>query len=81
MSGKTNILIVGSKLEDGREVTQGSKYVKAKGLGTKIMTEDEFEAYLREKFDNPHFMIENYKNWQDKTPVIKPVQIVQPVVA
>ena len=52
VSGKTNILIVGSKLEDGREVTSGSKYVKAKSLGTKIMTEDEFELYLREKIDN-----------------------------
>jgi len=46
VSGKTSILIVGSKLEDGREVTQGSKYAKAKSLGTKILTEDEFELYL-----------------------------------
>jgi replication factor C subunit 1 len=26
MSGKTNYLVVGYKLEDGREITQGSKY-------------------------------------------------------
>ena len=31
------------------------------------MTEDEFEIFLWEKLDNPNFVIENYKNWQDKT--------------
>jgi replication factor C subunit 1 len=29
VSGKTNYLVVGYKLEDGRQVTQGSKYAKA----------------------------------------------------
>lgn len=34
VSGKTNYLIAGSKLEDGREVTQGNKYKTAKAKGT-----------------------------------------------
>ena len=42
VSGKTNILVHGYKLEDGREVHEGSKYVKAKQMGTKIMSEKEF---------------------------------------
>jgi hypothetical protein len=43
VSGKTDYLIVGYKLEDGREVTQGSKYAGAKKNGTAIVTESEFE--------------------------------------
>lgn len=43
VSGKTDYLIVGYKLEDGRAVNQGSKYVKAEKTGTKILTESEFE--------------------------------------
>jgi len=66
VSGKTSILLVGSKLEDGWEVTEGSKYVKAKTLATKIMTEDEFELFLWEKIPNPNFVIENYKEWYNK---------------
>lgn len=60
VSGKTNYLIVGSKLEDGREVTQGSKYAKAKSVGTTIFTEDEFEEFLKKKLDNSNFQLENY---------------------
>ena len=50
VSGKTDYLIIGSKLEDGREVTEGRKYRMAKEKGTKILTEIEFEkfgSYLR----------------------------------
>jgi len=34
VSSRTHLLIVGYKLEDGRDVTQGSKYAKAKQHGT-----------------------------------------------
>ena len=40
------MLIVGAKMEDGREVTQGSKYRKAIAKGTRIVTEFEFEKYI-----------------------------------
>ena len=49
VSGKTDFLIVGYKLEDGREVTQGSKYQKASKLGKTILNENEFEAWVRDK--------------------------------
>ena len=46
VSGKTDYLIVGHKLEDGREVTQGSKYRGAKDKGKPILTEREFEELM-----------------------------------
>ena len=57
VSGKTNYLIVGYKLEDGREVTQGSKYQKATTLGTPILTETEFEELIRKRTGNPDFTL------------------------
>ncbi len=36
VSGKTNYLVVGTVLEDGREIEEGSKYKKAKSLGDKV---------------------------------------------
>lgn len=39
VSGKTDYLIVGYKLEDGRDITQGSKYASAQKHGTKVFTE------------------------------------------
>lgn len=44
ISGKTNFLVVGHILEDGREVTEGSKYRTAKEKNIPILTETEFFA-------------------------------------
>lgn len=44
VSGKTNYLVVGHILEDGREVTEGSKYRTAKEKNVPILTESEFFA-------------------------------------
>jgi myo-inositol catabolism protein IolC len=74
VSGKTNYLIVGARLEDGREVSTGSKYVKAKSVGTTIFTEDEFEEFLRKKLDNPNFSLENYRDWRNKEGKKSPVK-------
>jgi replication factor C subunit 1 len=46
VSSKTHYLIIGYKLEDGRQVTQGSKYANAKKHGTTILTELEFEKLI-----------------------------------
>lgn len=40
VSGKTDYLIVGSKLEDGREVTEGSKYRNAVAKKKPILNEE-----------------------------------------
>ena len=48
VSGKTDYLITGYKLEDGREVTQGGKYRNAKAKGTKIIDEAGFEQLMRD---------------------------------
>lgn len=40
VSGKTDMLVIGYKLEDGRNVQQGSKYNKAMKLKTKILNEE-----------------------------------------
>lgn len=55
VSGRTDYLIVGYKLEDGREVTQGSKYRKATQLGTPILNENEFEKLVRDKSGKSDF--------------------------
>ena len=46
----TNFLIAGHQLEDGREVETSGKYKKAVANGekTKILTEETFEAHIRE---------------------------------
>jgi BRCT domain type II-containing protein len=62
VSGKTDYLIVGYKMEDGREVTQGSKYNSAKKHGTIIFTEKQFEDFLREKSGNPNFTLSARKS-------------------
>lgn len=49
ISGKTDYLIAGDKLEDGRPGTESSKYKKAKDLKTKILHEGEFENFIFEK--------------------------------
>ena len=65
VSGKTNYLITGHKLEDGRDVTTGGKYRKAKEKGTTIFNEDEFEQHLKRVLNNQYFTFENYKEWKD----------------
>ena len=42
VSGKTSYLVIGYKLEDGRDATQGGKYKKATQLKTPILDEEGF---------------------------------------
>lgn len=65
VSGKTDYLIVGHKLEDGRDITTGSKYRKAKEKGRPILDESQFETFLKRQLDNMYFTLQNYKEWQD----------------
>ena len=46
VSGKTDYLIAGYKLEDGRDVDKGSKYQAAQNKGIPILFEDEFEEFM-----------------------------------
>lgn len=46
ISGKTNYLIVGEKLEDGRRGEEGNKFKAAKAKGTKIIKEDELDNWF-----------------------------------
>jgi NAD-dependent DNA ligase len=46
VSGKTDYLVVGYKMEDGREVTQGGKYNGAKKKGIEILNEEKFEELI-----------------------------------
>lgn len=46
ISKKTSYLVHGSILEDGRPPSESSKYKKAKELGTKILSESEFDDFL-----------------------------------
>ena len=42
VSGVTDYLVAGAKLEDGREVNTSGKYKKATSLKVKILTEEDF---------------------------------------
>ena len=55
ISGKTDYLITGYKLEDGREVTQGGKYKNAKQKGKKILDESGFEQLMKDKLGDPDY--------------------------
>lgn len=46
VSGKTSYLVVGYKIEDGREITQGGKYKRAKTLRTPVVDEEAFEELM-----------------------------------
>ena len=62
VSGKTNYLIVGHKMEDNREVTEGGKYRKAKEKGVKILTEQDFEQLVAKLTGLKNFNIGNRKD-------------------
>ena len=47
VSGKTNYLVAGFEMEDGRPITSGSKYKKAVEKHVKIINEDELLSMIR----------------------------------
>ena len=57
VSSRTHYLIVGYKLEDGRNVTQGSKYSNAMKNKTPILNEKQFEDLIKERSGNPEFTL------------------------
>ena len=62
VSGKTNYLIIGHKMEDGREVSQGGKYKSAKAKNIPILTEQEFEKFIEKKTGLKNFSIGSRKD-------------------
>ena len=63
VSGKTDYLVVGSKLEDDRDVKTSTKYRKAQEKGTSILTEQQLEDFLKRTLNNMYFTFDNYENW------------------
>ena len=57
VSGKTDYLIIGYKLEDGREVTQGGKFKAATKKGTNIIDEQGFEKLMKKLLGDPDFTL------------------------
>lgn len=62
VSSRTHYLVVGYKLEDGRDVTQGSKYAKAIQNKTPIVNEVEFEKLVRKRSGNEDFTLSARKS-------------------
>jgi len=62
VSGKTDYLVVGYKLDDGREVTQGGKYRNALKNGTKIVDEAGFEQLIRDRSGIKDFELSSRKD-------------------
>lgn len=57
MSSKVDILVVGRILSDGRPAEESKKYKDAERLGKKILREEKFEEFLRDKTGNPDFTL------------------------
>lgn len=57
ISGKTDYLITGTRLEDGREVCDGNKYKTAVQKGTTILDETKFEDLIRDLSGNKEFTL------------------------
>lgn len=57
VSGKTDYLVMGFKLEDGREPHQGRKNQEATKRGVPILDEEGFEQLLQEKMGDPDFRL------------------------
>lgn len=55
VSGKTNYLVAGHSLEDGRSVQEGGKYKQAKSKAIKILNEDEFDDFVKRLAGLPNF--------------------------
>ena len=58
VSGRTDILLHGEVLEDGRKFTEGNKYKTAVKKGTKIMDAEEFQRFVREKSGDKEWSFE-----------------------
>ena len=58
ISGKTDILIHGNFLEDGRKYTEGKKYKAAKAKKIKIYSDKEFEKYMSQLLKKKWNMVE-----------------------
>ena len=46
VSGKTDFLVAGFEMDDGRKITEGAQYKAAKKKGVKIISEEEFFAMI-----------------------------------
>ena len=47
VSGKTDYLVAGFEMEDGRRITEGAQYKMAKKKGVKIISEDDLMQMVR----------------------------------
>ena len=69
VSKKTTYLVAGEYLEDGRPKNQGNKYRKAEEIGTKIISYEELQEIIREKYSSDFrnricsAFYRSYNNW------------------
>lgn len=66
ISGHTDYLIIGYKLDDGREVNQGGKFRSAKAKGTDILNEPAFEKLMKDLLNNPDFVLSKKSSLMDE---------------
>ena len=59
VSSRTNILLYGERLEDGRLYSEGRKYKQAIEKHIKTLDLSSFEKYVQEKTKNPNWRIDN----------------------
>lgn len=69
VSSRTSFLVVGSVLEDGREVSTSNKYKKAQEKGVPVMNEAKLEDWLQKELKNPQFTLGRAKEFLAGKPV------------
>ena len=73
VSGKVDYLVVGHKLEDGRDVSEGGKYLAAKKKSVAIIDETSFEQLVQQRSGNNDF------SFGLSRPSVIPVAVKPPV--
>lgn len=60
VSGKTDYLVAGFEMDDGRKISEGAQYKMAKKKGVKIISEDDLMQMVRDSVKTLLFPFCNY---------------------
>lgn len=66
VSARTDYLIIGKELEDGRDVMHGTKFKHAQKRNTMIVKEKDAEQLFRELLNKPSFSFADMDTWPVK---------------
>lgn len=77
VSGKTKYLIAGFEMEDGRPITEGSKYKAAVAKGVKIINEDDLLKMIRDSNPEGASKYENAKQEKEQNELLTEQELMK----